>query len=92
MNFSANDVSSLVFVHGLTHNWQQTWGSDGKTWVKDILPKEIPHTRVLTCGNDACRFIQEGSSFSDASCRLLEGFETEREDVRRQMNSKNPRY
>ena len=87
MAFLAKGRSSFVFVHGLTPNWQQTWGSDGKSWVRDLLPKEIPHARIITCGDDARRIVEEGPSFSDASFGLLQGFETKRENVCRYLNS-----
>ncbi|KAI4226609.1 MAG: hypothetical protein L6R36_003033 [Xanthoria steineri] len=40
----------LVFVHGLSNNWQSTWNEDGLSWIQNLLPNDIPHARIFTCG------------------------------------------
>lgn len=47
--------SSIVFVHGLTGNREQTWTTVGasRAWPESLLPPALPTARVLTFGYDA---------------------------------------
>lgn len=47
-------LCSVVFVHGLTGNRQNTWThEDGVFWPKDLLPEDVPTARIMTFGYDA---------------------------------------
>ncbi|KAI4281467.1 MAG: hypothetical protein L6R38_003673 [Xanthoria sp. 2 TBL-2021] len=62
----------LVFVHGLTDNWQDTWKKDGLSWIQDFVPKDIPHARIFTCGFNGSR------KDTSLSMRGLEDYERKR--------------
>lgn len=59
-------LQSIVFVHGLTGNRQNTWThDDGVFWPQDLLPKDLPTTRIMTFGYDAdivCMIKTAGSN------------------------------
>lgn len=44
---------SIVFVHGLTGNRENTWTCNHTLWPETLLPKELPKARILTFGFDA---------------------------------------
>lgn len=48
-------VDSVIFVHGLTGNRHNTWTakSENVFWPKDLLPADLPKTRIMTYGYDA---------------------------------------
>jgi len=47
-------LQSIVLVHGLTGNRQNTWThNDGVFWPQDLLPKDLPTARIMTFGYDA---------------------------------------
>ncbi|UPK91877.1 hypothetical protein LCI18_002812 [Fusarium solani-melongenae] len=76
---------SIVAVHGLNprskpgqeHAWD-TWrtssGPEGKLWLRDELPKELPHTRIFlyeynstaVYGKDRTTFIDKVNAFLEA--------------------------
>ncbi|KAL9033000.1 MAG: hypothetical protein Q9180_006183, partial [Flavoplaca navasiana] len=70
----------LVFVHGLSDDWHNTWGKDGISWIQDFLPRAIPHARIFTCG-----FNTQHGSQSNASLSMqgLEDYEKKRDHERR---------
>lgn len=70
----------LVFVHGLSDDWQFTWKKDGLSWIQDFVPKDIPHARIFTCGFNTQRGSQKDSSHS---LRGLEEYERRRDHKRR---------
>lgn len=47
--------SSVVFVHGLTGNRRSTWTCKPADvfWPNDLLPHDLPRTRIMTYGYDA---------------------------------------
>ena len=45
---------SIVFVHGLTGNRQNTWThNDGVFWPQDLLREDLPTARIMTFCYDA---------------------------------------
>ena len=44
---------SIVFVHGLTGNRENTWTCNSTLWPETLLPQEIPEARILAFGYDA---------------------------------------
>jgi protein SERAC1 len=45
---------SIVFVHGLTGNRENTWAHpNGVLWPRDLLPEDLPSARIMTFGYDA---------------------------------------
>ncbi|KAK9638657.1 hypothetical protein HCH54_009500 [Aspergillus fumigatus] len=65
---SANNlVVSIVAVHGLNGDSITAWSAPetGTLWLKDLIPKHIPHARVLSFGyeSSSCRF--DGPGFVD---------------------------
>ena len=54
----------IVAVHGLMGNPYTTWtkGRDpnGKPWISDFLPSQIPHARVFSYGYDS-QFVRSSS-------------------------------
>ena len=46
---------SIVAVHGLGGDWEQTWTDEnGKLWLRDFLPVHVPHqARVFSYGYDS---------------------------------------
>ena len=55
--------ADIVFVHGLTGNGLSTWEKGGIVWPRDLLPKAVPHARVITWNYDAdiMRFFNKTS-------------------------------
>jgi hypothetical protein len=44
---------SVVAVHGLNGNRERSWtAGNGVLWLKDLLPTQLPHARILTYGYD----------------------------------------
>ena len=70
----------LVFVHGLSDDWRNTWGKDGLSWVQDFLPRAIPHVRIFTCGFNTQHGSQRDTSLS---MQGLEDYEKKRDYERR---------
>lgn len=48
-------VVDIVFIHGLTGNAYTTWldKATGVHWPRDLLPKDVPYTRIMTFEYDA---------------------------------------
>jgi len=45
---------SIVAVHGLDGHYKHTFeDKNGTLWLKDLLPKYVPDTRILTYGYDS---------------------------------------
>ena len=74
----------VVAVHGLGSNWQTTWSDlpQSRSWLQDLLPKEIPNARIWTCGFDVRKYIRHGLITSHSKS-LLNSFITQREDPKR---------
>ncbi|CAO2653341.1 Nn.00g027520.m01.CDS01 [Neocucurbitaria sp. VM-36] len=65
VNPESPDVD-IVFVHGLTGGWWDTWAVKGSQifWPGDLLPKDVPNARILSFGYDAdiVRLLDTASS------------------------------
>ncbi|KIM79568.1 hypothetical protein PILCRDRAFT_74296, partial [Piloderma croceum F 1598] len=45
---------SIVAIHGLDGHLEKSWTADnGMLWLRDLLPKELRHARILTYGYDS---------------------------------------
>jgi hypothetical protein len=45
---------SIVAIHGLDGHREKAWtAKNGTMWLKDLLPEDIPASRILTYGFDA---------------------------------------
>ncbi|KAF4464586.1 ribonuclease p mrp [Fusarium albosuccineum] len=43
----------IIFLHGLRGEIEQTWTKDGVFWPKDLLPSDVPESRIFVFGYDA---------------------------------------
>ncbi|KAL8834557.1 MAG: hypothetical protein Q9176_007440 [Flavoplaca citrina] len=78
---SGDDIRlDLVFVHGLSDDWQSTWSQAGVSWIEDFLPNDVPHTQIFTCGRGAQDVLQKDPSLS---IRGLQDYEKKRDHKRR---------
>ncbi|KAG8779363.1 hypothetical protein FRC16_003451, partial [Serendipita sp. 398] len=60
-------IVDIVAIHGLDGHREQSWtAEDGTLWLRDLLPTDLPHARVLTYGYDA-----DTRSFSHTSTRTI---------------------
>jgi len=56
---TANDVTdccdfSIVAIHGLDGDPKRSWTAEnGALWLRDFLPDNIPHARIIIYGYDA---------------------------------------
>lgn len=44
---------SIVAVHGLNGHREKTWTVDTVNWLRDLLPSDVPHARILSWGYNA---------------------------------------
>ena len=51
-------IPSVIAVHGLGSEYPQTWTKDGKMWLKDFLPDDLPLARILA-------FVYPPEAFND---------------------------
>ena len=40
-------ILSIIAVHGLGPKYPATWTKDDTMWLKDFLPDDFPHARIL---------------------------------------------
>lgn len=60
-------VPSIVAVHGLNpknkaNHAETTWESGGKIWLRDFLPKKLPHSRIFLYGYNSNVGIQSSAA------------------------------
>ncbi|PVF91068.1 hypothetical protein CPB86DRAFT_878704, partial [Serendipita vermifera] len=49
-----NPVVDIVVIHGLGGHRERSWtAANGKMWLQDFLPDDIPNARILTYGHGA---------------------------------------
>ena len=49
---------SVIAVHGLGPKYPATWTKDDTMWLKDFLPNDFPHARILA-------FVYPSKAFED---------------------------
>ena len=70
----------IVALHGITGDAYNTWTHEnGKFWLQDFVPKELPGARVFSFGYPAQVFCSLGTGDLDSFARsLLEDLKRER--------------
>jgi len=70
----------VVAVHGLGGDAYRTWTHDnGKLWLRDFLPEDLPSVRVFTYGyNSTFVFSRDTGNLRDYARELLENIRSER--------------
>lgn len=70
----------IVAVHGLGGDAYKSWThGNGKLWLRDLLPEDLPSARVFTYGyNSAFVFSRETSTLREYARALLEDIRSER--------------
>lgn len=63
----------VVAVHGLQGDAYKTWEHDnGSLWLRDFLPADIPHARIMTFGYDSTvAFSKSVARIEDKALELL---------------------
>ena len=75
-------ITSIVAVHGLGGDSRQTWTNrkNGIFWLKDCLPHDFNHARIMTFGyNAAAAFGRSTASIIDHAKDLLSSLADKRE-------------
>lgn len=69
---------SIVAVHGLAGGSLSTWRHDnGKTWLLEFLPQDLPNARIMTFGYSARdAYIQPHNSGQKSYGRVMTVAET----------------
>jgi hypothetical protein len=71
---------SVIAVHGLGPKYPATWTKDDTMWLKDFLPEDFPHARILAFVDPSKAF--ENPDFVDLRAlggRLLRSLVRDRE-------------
>jgi hypothetical protein len=70
----------IVALHGITGDAYDTWTHEnGKFWLQDFVPKELPGARIFSFGYPAEVFCSLGTGVLDSFARsLLENLKRER--------------
>lgn len=63
------EAIDIVALHGLNGHWEKTWQSDkstskggGAMWLRDFLPQQIPHARIMSFGYDSVLLFSKSTS------------------------------
>lgn len=65
----------IVAIHGITGDAHETWThANGKLWLRDFVPQNLPGARVFTFGYpaDVFRSTDTGGNFDTWARQLLE--------------------
>lgn len=72
----------IVAVHGLAGHPYKTWShGSGHLWLRDSLPDELTHARVMTFGYDASVFSRSIADVRNTATALLAELNTLRKGV-----------
>ncbi|KAF3807774.1 Protein SERAC1, partial [Colletotrichum gloeosporioides] len=69
---------SIVAVHGLGGDWEGTWTSNGRLWLRDFVPSQLPSARVWSFGYDSSILSQTVADINDVAISLLDSLDGER--------------
>ena len=78
---------SIIAVHGLNpknkkNHAERTWESEGKLWLRDFLPKQLPRARILLYGyNSSVGFQSSAAGVREQAQNLLNGLWIQRKVV-----------
>lgn len=83
------DAIDIVALHGLNGHWEKTWQSNkpgskggGPMWLRDFLPQQIPHARIMSFGYDSVLlFSKSTSDVGTFAEQLLESLLSQRMNV-----------
>lgn len=69
----AKKIPSVIAVHGLGGHPFKTWQHpNGKVWLADFLPAQLPEARVMTYGyNSSVLFSKSVAGIDDFATDLL---------------------
>jgi hypothetical protein len=74
MIYNPTDASSILFLHGLTGDREDTWtrsrGKQSCFWPRDLLPEDITDARIAVWGYDAS--MVKKTPFSVVSTNTLD--------------------
>lgn len=45
--------ADIIFLHGLRGHAEKTWSKGDICWPRDLLPKDLPHVRIISWGYDS---------------------------------------
>ena len=82
----------IVAVHGLAGGALKTWTHEnGKLWLRDFLPNDLPGARIFSFGYPAELFASHSTGNFDYFCRsLLEDLKRER--IRQEVRDYNSQF
>jgi len=73
---SPSHCIDIVAIHGITGDAHETWThANGKLWLRDFVPQNLPGARVFTFGYpaDIFRSMDTGGGLDSWARQLLEG-------------------
>ncbi|KAF8245693.1 hypothetical protein K440DRAFT_503212, partial [Wilcoxina mikolae CBS 423.85] len=67
-----SDIPSIIAVNGLGGHWSETWTENGKLWLQDFLPSQLPTARIMSYGyNSDTAFSKAVTDIDDVVTILL---------------------
>jgi hypothetical protein len=79
----------IIAVHGLNGHYERTWMSKSNNvlWLRDLLPKEMPGSRIYSFDYDSRIFTDNVMDLDDYALKLLTGIQGVRysEEVSRSL-------
>lgn len=69
--------ADMIFLHGLRGHAEKTWSKGDICWPRDLLPKDLPHVRIISWGYDSSvlkpiKASSQASIFGHAENLLLD--------------------